>query len=370
VNQGDLFRFAYSMKVLSKKAMDSMESATEYGRLAPVGTGPYKVVSLDKTKGVVVERFDGYRNDPDDYFRAPVKRVQGIPIPDRQSQQAQLLTGGIDVIRNVPSDSAAELAKVPNLAVTATPSAFMLYAQLDAAGRSQNKIFKDERVRKAFIMALDLDSLVKNIIPAGDIAVRPDSICFKTMPGCKVENKPYPYNPTEAKRLMAEAGYANGVDMTLYVHEPLAFIGTAIAGEIRKVGFRASVEPMPFGLYVKKRGDGDLTTFVGAYPTGVGPDTSSMLSLFFGQDRDYWQDQSISDAWNKGESEFDQTKRTALYTPALNRINEKAYILPISEMPMVWAHTKDVKILPNPISTSDPKLGDYAWADYKPKEFK
>lgn len=167
---------------------------------------------------------------------------------------------------------------------------------------------------------------------------------------------------------MAEAGLSNGVDMTLYVHEPLAFIGTAIAGEIRKVGFRANVEPMPFGLYVKKRGDGDLTAFVGAYPTGVGPDTSSMLSLFFGQDRDYWQDQSIADAWTKGESEMDQAKRTALYTPSLNKINEKAYILPISEMPMVWAHSKDVKILTNPISTSDPKLGDYAWADYQPKK--
>jgi peptide/nickel transport system substrate-binding protein len=370
VSQGDLFRLAYSMRVLSKKALESIDSGTDYGRLVPFGTGPYKVVSLDKTKGVLVERFDGYRNDPSDYYRAPVKRVRGIPIPDRQSQQAQLLTGGLDIIRNVPSDSANELAKIPNLAVTATSSAFMLYAQLDAAGRSSNKLFKDERVRKAFIMSLDLDSLVKNIIPAGEKAVRPDTICFKTMLACKVDNKPYPYNPAEAKRLMAEAGYADGVDLTLYVHEPLAFIGTAIAGEIRKVGFRANVEPMPLGLYVKRRGDGDLTAFVGAYPTGVGPDAANMLSLFFGQDRDYWKDQTINDIWNKGEAELDPAKRTTLYTPALNRINEKAYILPISEMPMVWAHGKDVKIMPNPLSTSDPKLGDYAWTDYKPKEHK
>jgi ABC-type transport system substrate-binding protein len=166
---------------------------------------------------------------------------------------------------------------------------------------------------------------------------------------------------------MAEAGYADGVDLTLYVHEPLAFIGTAIAGEIRKVGFRANVEQMPLGLYVKRRGDGDLTSFVGAYPTGVGPDAANMLSLFFGQDRDYWKDQTINDIWSKGETELDPAKRTTLYTPALNRINEKAYILPISEMPMVWAHGKDVKIMPNPLSTSDPKLGDYAWTDYQPK---
>jgi peptide/nickel transport system substrate-binding protein len=367
VNQGDLFRFAYSMRVLHKKSLESIENQLEYGRLAPIGTGPYKVVSIDKTKGILVERFDGYRNDPADHARAPVKRVQGIPMPDRQSQQAQLLTGGLDLIRNVPSDNAKELAKIPNLAVTATPSAFMLYAQLDAAGRSSNKVFKDERVRKAFIMAIDRPSLVKNIIPAGEIAILPDGICFKTMQACNVTTKPYPYNPTEAKKLMTEAGLANGVDITLYAHEPVAFIATAIAGEVRKVGFRASVESMPLGLYVKKRGDGDLTSFVGAYPTGVGPDASGMLSLFFGQDRDYWQNQTISDAWTKGEAELDLAKRTALYTPALNLVNELAYILPVSEMPMVWAHSKDVKVLPNPLSTADPKLGDYAWADYQPK---
>jgi len=370
VNQGDLFRFAYSMRVLNKKLLESIENPLEYGRISPVGTGPYKVLSIDKSKGVMVERFDGYRKDPDDYFRAPVKRVHGIPIPDRQSQQAQLITGALDIIRNVPSDSAAELAKMPNLAVTATPSAFMLYVTLDAAGRSSNKVFKDERVRKAFIMSLDRESLIKNIIPAGDQAVRPDGICFKTMQACEITTKPYPYNPSEAKKLMAEAGLANGVDITLYVHEPLTYIGTAIAGEVRKVGFRASVEPMPLGLYVKRRGDGELTTFVGAYPTGVNPDAASMLSLFFGQDRDYWQNQTITDAWTKGEAELDQAKRAALYTPALNLINERAYILPISEMPMVWAHSKDVKILPNPLSTADPKLGDYAWADYVPKVHK
>jgi len=366
VNQGDLARLAYSMKALNKKALESIESGTDYGRLVPYGTGPYKVVSLDKSKGVIVERFDGYDPKLSEYYRAPVRRVHGIPIPDRQSQQAQLLTGGIDLLRNVPPDSAKDLAKVPNLAVTATPSAFMLYAQLDAAGRSSNKVFMDERVRKAFIMSIDRDLLVKNIIPAGDIAVIPSGICFKTMVACKVENEPYAYNLNEAKKLMAEAGLAGGVDITLYVHEPLAYIGTALAGEVRKVGFRANVEPMPLGLYVKRRGDGDLTSFVGAYPTGVGPDAGGMINLFFGQDRDYWKDRSISDAWLNGERELDVAKRTALYTPALNRINEKAYILPISEMPMVWAHSKDVKILPNPLSTSDPKLGDYAWSDYKP----
>lgn len=98
LNQGDLFRFAYSMRVMNKKALESIENPLEYGRLAPIGTGPYKVVSIDKTKGVLVERFDGYRNDPTDYARAPVKRVQGIPMPDRQS------TAGATADRRARSD--------------------------------------------------------------------------------------------------------------------------------------------------------------------------------------------------------------------------------------------------------------------------
>ncbi len=44
VNQGDMARLAYSMKVLNKKALESIESGTEYGRLVPFGTGSYKVV--------------------------------------------------------------------------------------------------------------------------------------------------------------------------------------------------------------------------------------------------------------------------------------------------------------------------------------
>ena len=214
-------------------------------------------------------------------------------------------------------------------------------------------------------MAIDRASFVKNIVPAGDKAEIPNGICFKAHIACKVDNAPYRFNPAEAKRLLTEAGYPNGLDITLYAHQPVAYIATAIAGEVRKVGIRASVEPMPLGVYVKKRGDGDLTAFTGFYPTGVNPDAGNLISFFFNQDRDYWKDSVVSEAWSKGETELDLAKRTALYTPALNRINEKAYILPISEMPIVWAHSKDVKVLPNRLSMADPKLGDYAWSDYK-----
>lgn len=361
----DMGKLAYNMKILNGKVLNSLENKADYGRTAPVATGPYKVVHVDRNKGILVERVDTYHGDSGGYYRAPVKFVHGLPIPDKQTQLAQLMTNGLDLLRFISAESAKQLAAVPNIKVTATPSVSLVYVTLDAVGRSSNKVMTDERVRKAFIMAIPRELIVKNIMAGGNMAELPKSICFKSTLACEPTTQPYSFNPTEAKRLLTEAGYPNGLDLTLYAHAPHKDIAEAIAGEVRKVGIRASVEALPLAVYVKKRGDGDFTAFTGLYPTSSNPDTDNLLEFFFGADRDYWRDSSIAKASTDGQKEFDLAKRTKLYVPALDRINEKAYIYPLAEQPMVWAHTKDIKLLKNKLSASDPRLGDYAWADHK-----
>ncbi len=369
-NSGDFANLAYNLKIINKNALDKLEDKYDYGKVSPVATGPYKVVSIDQNKGIVVERVENYHGDSDGYYRAPVKRVHGIPVPDRQTQVAKLLAGEVDLLRNITQDDADAIKNVPNLAVTPTSSAMLLYVTMDAAGRSANKAFTDERVRKAFIMSIDRKNFVKGIVPAGNAAELPHSICFKATVSCEPTTDPVSYDPVAAKKLLAEAGYPNGIDFTLYAHQPVAYVATAIAGEVRKVGFRANVEQMPIQVYVKKRGDGEFTAFTGFYPTSSNPSTSNILNFFFGADRDYWKDPMIQKTIADGELEFDDAKRTKLYTPALDQINKRAYIFPISELPVIWAHTKNVKVFPNPLSTGESRLGDYGWADFKPKTHK
>ena len=366
----DMANLSYNLKVLNKNVLNKLEDKSTYGRVSPVATGPYKVISIDPNKGIIVERVENYKGDPGGYYRAPTKRVHGIPIPDRQTQQAQLLTGGVDVVRNVTQDDADALSKAPNLAVTNTPSAMLLYVTLDAVGRSSNKVMTDERVRKAFMMAIDRKAFTQGIIPAGKTAEIPRGICFKDTVACKLSTDPTPYDPAQAKKLLAEAGYPNGIDLLIHAHQPVAYVATALSGELRKVGIRATVEQMPIGVYVKKRGDGEFTAFVGFYPTSANPDTSNLLNFFFDADRDYWRDEQIIKARKDGDLEFDVAKRADIYLPALNRVNEKAYVYPISELPLVWAHGKDAKVLRNPLSAGESRLGDHAWADFKPKEYK
>ena len=350
---------SYRMRMRDIETMNALEDKADYGKTA-IGTGPYRVVSIDRNAGIALERVENHF-EGGHYYPAPAKKVRALFIPDRQTQVAQLLTGNIDLMRNITSDDEKNLAMNPNLAVTPTGSEMLLYATLDGAGRSKNKAMTDARVRKAFIMAIDREQLMKHLIPGGNIAIKTNAICFATSIACETKTEPYAYNPTEAKRLLAEAGYPNGFDLELNVHEPVKYIAEAMAGELRKVGIRASITSMPISAYVKRRGDGEFTAFVGFNPAGTHPDAAQILDFFFGADRDYWKDPMILKNIELGEAEFDDKKRSALYTPILDKVNQEAYIFPISELPIVWAHNKDIVLKPNPLSNSLPMLGDYGW---------
>jgi peptide/nickel transport system substrate-binding protein len=357
----DLISIAFRFYVLDSDVFKSLENKADYGRVSASSAGPYKMVSNDRNKGYVFKRFDGFKGNRS-YHGAPAGTIKVIPIPDAQTQVAELLTGGIDVLRNLPKDLADNLGKGNKVKITATPSKQYTYLQLDKVGRSPNKAFTDLRVRKAAFMAIDRALIGREIVPGGDQVKVMESVCFR--PGqvaCDYTTNPYSYNPSEAKKLLAEAGYANGFDVTLVVHSPVKHIAVAIAGAWRKVGIRASIQPLPIGAYVKKRGQGLLTAFVGSRPNASLPDTTTMMQTFFLGARDYWKDQMILDAIKVAFSTRDNVARGAVLRPAIDRINTGAYILPLVTSPWVFAHSNDVKVSMSKLKLNRVTVSDISW---------
>jgi peptide/nickel transport system substrate-binding protein len=211
------------------------------------------------------------------------------------------------------------------------------------------------------MMAVDRPMLAKTVIPGGEIADILDGICVKADVGCSATTKPPAYDPDGARRLLAEAGYPDGFDMELNVHAPIKEIGEAIAGQIRKVGIRATVRPLPLALYVRLRGEGKMTAFNGFYPTAAQPDMDNIFDFFFNGNRDYWNDPVIKEVQKAAHVEFDDKKRTALYEKGIDRVNTMNYILPVADLPIVFVHSKDVRIADNPLSAMDNRLGDFFW---------
>jgi len=356
----DLEVLAYRFHIFDKAAHEKLEDKTTYGRTVASSTAAYKLVSIDRTGNLTITRNDdAIKKFP--HLRAPIKNVVGVPIPDRQTQIAQLLTGGVHVLSKASPDTLAEFAKNPAFAQTPFPTRMLVYITMDAAGRSDNKLLTNEKLRQAVFKAIDREKIIKAYIPGADIALRPDGLGFHDNIAFATSTKVIGYDPEGAKKLMAEAGYPNGFDMELGAYVPYKEIAEAIAGELRRVNIRASVNSMPLSVYVKARGDGKLTTLVAEYPAFAQPNMINIMDVFFGGDRDYSNDPVIKKAYQEGSKIIDDAKRAALYKTAIDRVNEKAYIYPLSEMPNILIHSKDVEVKPGLTSLTEIRPGDYFW---------
>jgi peptide/nickel transport system substrate-binding protein len=358
----DLSSLAFRLNIWDGEALNALPDKADYGRLSPVGTGIYKVIQIDKNKGIDVEVVANYYGDKK-YFGAGIQKIRGVPIPDRQTQIAELMTGGIDLLRNATPDDVANLVSNPNLRVTNTPSSSIYYLALDAAGRSGNLALKDIRVRKAIWMAIDRDSIIKYVVPGGQAAAtKLDALCFPSTIACKYTVVPPAYDPEGAKKLLAEAGYSNGFDLEYDVPIPNKAIGEAIAGQLLKVGIRAKVNPNTIQLYRRKQGDGKLEAWSRVFPTGSFPDADNIVGVLFdGPVIPYYNDESLQKWMAEGAVEIDLAKRTEIYRQLFDRVNQQYYSLPISSIPTSNVHSKDVRIEENALSVSDSTIADYKW---------
>ena len=194
----------------------------------PVGSGPYRVLNHVLGKSITLER------NPDYFKESPKGQVKGVQkieirfIPDRQTQMAELLSGGMDFLMHVPKDQADQVKAVPNLQVVSGETMRIVFLQMNAQESSAFPMLKNLKVRQALNHAIDREAMVKNLVGEGSRVV--NTICFPSQFGCTDEGAPrYPYDPQKAKQMLAEAGYPNGFDLPLYAyrerHQTEAMIG-------------------------------------------------------------------------------------------------------------------------------------------------
>jgi len=355
-----LFQMAYFFTTMDGDVLKGLENGADYGRVSAASAGPYKVVSVDRNNGFVLERFDKL-SPALTQRRAPIQRIQVMPILDRQTQVAQLLTSGVDVLRNVAEDTAKSLAKEAKIKVTPVASSQYVYLMLDALARSGKTELRDVRVRKAIFMAINRTLIAREVLPGGEAAVIMEALCLKAHSACSYTTQPYPYDPAEAKKLLAEAGYPNGFDLPLFAYTPVKDIAVAISGDLRKIGINATVQPVALNVYRKMRDDGELTAFVANRPTSNFPDTTMILDGFFVDARDYWRDPIILNAMKIAANKGDESERALALRPALDRNNQMAYVLPIASMPWVFAHSPDVRIENNILRANAVHISDFFW---------
>jgi peptide/nickel transport system substrate-binding protein len=340
-----------------------LQKKNTFGR-APVGTGPYKAIQVDASRGVVLVRNEDYKHGGGYKPAGKIGRIEIAPLPDRQTQIARLLAGGQDLVYNVGTDLAQSLAANPDLKVSIQPTVSFVYVYFDVADRSGIGVFKNKNVRKAMLQAIDRKALRAAFLPKS-IQSEPmqQALCHPWHVGCDFSASPPDTNLAEARRLLAAAGLGDGFDLKLTTWGPSVRIAEAVAGQLRRVGVRAKVDASTIGVFVKKRAQGKVQAFVSLWDNGgAQPDVDVTMGFFFlPGSRNYTRDKTLAAAVMAGRASYDLDKRKAIYRKAFDRVTNEYYMMPLMPIPAIVVHRKEVRILPGHKSPEGFEFNRIAW---------
>ena len=311
----------------------------------PVGTGPYKVESADPGKSFVLVRNE-------DYFEgspkaaASIGRITQRTIPDPQTQVAELLSGNLDFIWNVPSDIADRISTMDGIEVKGGQTMRFSYLRPDTAGVSGTPYFTDVRVRRAVAHAVDREALATNLMGEGAEVAR--SVCFPTQLGCATDVRQYEYDPEKARALLAEAGYPDGFEVELYAHRNRPIV-EAIIGYLADVGIRANLNYMQFTAAKERDLQGLIPIRHGTHGSNNINDVSILMRAWFqGVEEDHVKDPEIVEWNNEAGLIVDAERRKELYSKVLNKVAEQAYMIPLHTYVTMYAYTSDLQFTPFP----------------------
>jgi peptide/nickel transport system substrate-binding protein len=214
-----------------------VEKVGEDGFLkAPVGAGPYKVVSFKPGVELVLEAFDGY------WRKAPaVRRLVMRSITDEATRAAALRAGEVDIAYLLTGPTAESIQKTAGYKLVAPLLSGAFWLELPDQWDPKSP-WADRRVRLAASHAIDRAAVNKA-----------ETLGFSRLTGnivprifqFAVPYEPPAYDPERAKKLLAEAGYPNGFDAGEFTpFPPYNSMGEAIANYLNTVGIRTRVRTM------------------------------------------------------------------------------------------------------------------------------
>jgi len=311
------------------------------GRL--VGTGPYRVVKFVPGSSVELQRFDGYFADSPK-GRAAMKQVKYRTIPDSATQIAELLSGGVDWIWYVPPDQASRLASVKNVRVQVAETMRISYLGFNMRDMPGGNPLQNIKVRQAIAHAIDRDKLVKHVV--GEGASIPKAACYRTQFGCKQEVAQYNYDPAKAKKLLAEAGLANGLTLELVAFRSREWT-EALAGYLNAVGIKTNISVLPFAAAHDRVLNNTIHLYLAEWGSYSINDASAILNNFFTlAPNDMARDTQLADLVKAAGSTSDSKARLANYDKALTRIADQLYWQPLWVHPVIYAHATDLEFKP------------------------
>jgi peptide/nickel transport system substrate-binding protein len=290
---------------------------------APVGAGPYRFGAFNPGIELVLEAYEAYwRKTPS------VKRLVFRSVPDESTRLAMLKRGEADVVYSIRGALAEELRRTSGLTLKPTLGIFVEWLSMHEQWDPKSP-WADRRVRLAANLAIDRKAINDaEYLGFGRISsgIIPQDFDFAWVP------PPYPYDPTRAKQLLAEAGHPRGFDageiFSDMVYVPIV---EAAANFLQAVGIRTKVRGLERASFQKSDQDKKLKLArVGSSAAGNAATRIEAFVVSTGG-RAYGGFQDIDGLYQEQAGELDPKRRAAILTKIQQLMHERVVFAPLVE---------------------------------------
>jgi peptide/nickel transport system substrate-binding protein len=296
---------------------------------APIGAGPYRVVSFTPGVELVMEAFEGY------WRKVPsVKRLVFRSMPDETTRAAALKAGDVDIVYLLSGPTAEEVKRSPGLRLVAAMPPGVVFLDLPEQWDPKSP-WHDLRVRQAAGYALDRAGL--NQAETLGLSRPTGGLIPRVLDFARAYDPPA-YDPARAKRLLAEAGFPNGLDAgDLTPFPPFFSLAEAIGNYLQAVGIRTRLRTMERATFLtswrehKLRGvimglgapAGNAATRIEVYATKGGIYSSGEVP-------------EIETLFQRQARELDRKKREGMLHQIQQIMHDRAMYVPVYELAFLW----------------------------------
>ncbi len=215
----------------------------------PIGTGPYRLISWTVDDRAELEA------NPTYWGGTPrIKHVTIRIIPSQPTRLSELLSGSVNLIDQVPPDLMDPIQRSPRTKLVGAPAAAIFLVEFNLINMAPTRPLADKRVRQALNYAIDRTQINQSIMHNTGALIA--TFCPPAGVGCDASIPPFPYDPQRARDLLRDAGYPNGIDMTMGytngIYPEDHNIALAIVDQLGRVGVRVTPSVMDYGIFISQ----------------------------------------------------------------------------------------------------------------------
>jgi peptide/nickel transport system substrate-binding protein len=318
----------------------------------PIGTGPFIFKEWVPGNRIVMVRNDNYWG-----ISPTLSEVTFRVIPNDVSRVVALEKAEVQVAVQIPPSHIPRLKVNPQIKIITTPSVKTIYLGFNCL----KEPFTDRRIRQALNYAVNKEAVVEHVLGgAGRVSDAPIS------PGIfgYAPIKTYEYNVEKAKALLAEAGFPEGFETTLYIptgryYEDVA-VASAVAADLLKVGVKAEIKRMDWDTYIpfifRDNEAAEHMLYLLGWNTVTGDADYGLYTLFHsgewpkkGMNVSFFKNEKVDQPLDAARGTANPGERKKLYKEAMTVIVEEApwiFLYTETQITGVRANVKDIVIHP------------------------